>query len=575
MGEVDAITLGVVWGGILAAAEEMGITLRRTAYSEAVREGQDFSTALFDARGRMIAQGNFSPGHLGSMPFAVGHVLREYPPETLHEDDAILLNDLYMGSGHLPDIFTIYPVFYKGRLAAFAVNVAHHIDVGGAVAGSQAVEGITEFYQEGIRLIPTRYQKEGVLNDEVMKFIASNVRVPDKVLGDLKAQTNANRIGARRIRELFDRYGFHTVTACMDELLDRSEAAMREEIRNIPDGTGSFEDCMDDYGRDTEPIKVKCTVTVEGDSLTIDYTGSGPQVPAGLNSPYNYTCAYAFCAIKNITDPSLPQNDGCLRPLKITAPEGSFFNPRPPAGAGGRAIISQRNYEAVMGAFSRLVPERVITAASHMANPVIGGYDPRRQRRFVHYVVGIGGFGARADKDGCEGLASAFNVRNIPVEVDEINYPIMVERLELIQDSAGAGKYRGGCGIRKDERMLGEDLRMSNLTDRVKFAPFGLFGGKPGAKTSVILNPGPDEQVLHSKGKYELNKGDLLSIRLAGCGGYGDPRQRDPEAVVQDVIAGFVSVEKAKDDYGVMIEKKKVKGRKIDKSGKRKGASGN
>lgn len=554
MAAPDTITLSVVWGGILAAAEEMGITLRRTAYSEAVREGQDFSTALFNTQGLMIAQGNFSPGHLGSMPFAVKHMLKEYPPETLHEDDAILLNDLYMGSGHLPDIFTFYPVFYQGKLTAFAVNVAHHIDVGGATAGSQAVEGITEFYQEGIRLIPTRYQQEGVPNSEVMKFIASNVRVPDKVLGDLKAQTNANRVGARRLVELFDRYGFDTVTACMDELLNRSEAAMREEIRKIPDGTGSFEDYMDDYGRDTEPIKVKCTVTVQGDSITIDYTGSGPQVPAGLNSPYNYTCAYAFCALKNVTDPSLPQNDGCLRPVKVMAPEGSFFNPRPPAGAGGRAIISQRNYEVVMGAFSHLVPDRVITAASHMANPVIGGFDPRRNRRFVHYVVGIGGYGARANKDGCEALASAFNVRNIPIEVDEINYPILIERLELVQDSSGAGKYRGGCGIRKDERMLGEDLRVSNLTDRVKFAPFGLFGGKSGARAAIILNPGPDEKALHSKGKYELKKGDLLSVRVSGCGGYGDPFQRDPQAVLRDVLEGFVSPQKARDDYGVVIE---------------------
>ncbi|HEX2172723.1 MAG TPA: hydantoinase B/oxoprolinase family protein [Dehalococcoidia bacterium] len=551
----DPLTVGVVWNALIAYCEEMGLTLRRTAFSEAVREGQDFSTGLFDAQGRMIAQGDFSPGHLGSMPYMIQHVTEVYPADTLKPGDAILTNDLYIGSGHLPDFFLVTPAFDDAeKLIGYAVNCAHQIDVGGYVPGSQAVEGVHEHFQEGIRILPTKAWKAGEYNEDLARFISANVRIPEKVLGDIQAMRNANRIGEVRLRELFARYGEETMEASIERIFDQSEAAIRAAIARIPDGRYEFTDYLDDVGRGTDPVTVHVAVTVAGDSVTVDFAGSSPQTESGINSPINYTRAYGIFAIRTLTDPLVPQNEGGLRPITITAPLGSFFNPKPPCSAGARAIVQVRIYEVINAALAPVLPQQALGSLSHWANPCIGGENPATGRRFIVYDIGMAGYGATHDRDGVEGLAPVFNTRNIPVEVDETRSPIVVERVELIPDSGGPGKYRGGLGLRKDIRLLADQAVLSNLAERQKFPGYGVFGGRPGAPGSTVLVRDGEEIRLGSKEIRKVFRNDLISQRLNGAGGYGNPLERDPAAVLRDVVGGYVTIEGARRDYGVIID---------------------
>jgi N-methylhydantoinase B len=551
---VDPITLGVIWGALQSIAVEIGTTVHKTAYSEQAREGQDFSVAVFDPQGRMVAQGPYSPGHMGAMSFAVKNALAAHPAETLRPGDAILLNDPLLGSGHLPDFFVTQPAFHAGDLVGFAVNILHHTDVGGQRPGSQGVEGIFDYFQEGLRIPPTKVWKEYQEDAGIVGIIAANTRTPDKVLGDLRAQRSALRVGELRLQELAARYGRDVLTQAMDEILARTEANMRAAIGQFPAGVYTFEDFMDDYGPETEPLRVAVTVTVAGDSIVIDYAGSSPQTPSGMNSYINYTRSYSYAAVKCLTDPFGPMNEGALRPITVRAPDGSFLNPRPPAGGGPRAIICYRTFESVVGALARAVPDRVAAAASHMANPTFGGMDRAKNRRFVAYELVLSGTGARATRDGCEAMSWAFNASNIPVEAQEANQPIVVERFELIRDSAGAGKFRGGCGARRDLRLLADEGKLTNLSDRQTFAPYGLFGGRPGKLGRTVINPGPIEQVVHGKASREFAYGDVVSFQQPGAGGYGDPLERDPRRVLEDVLDDYVSSEAARDDYGVVIK---------------------
>lgn len=550
---VDPITLGVIWGALQSIAVEVGTTVHKTAYSEQAREGQDFSVAVFDAKGRMVAQGPYSPGHMGAMSFAVKNALAAHPVETLRPGDAILLNDPLLGSGHLPDFFITQPAFQEGTLIGFAVNILHHTDVGGQRPGSQGVEGIFDYFQEGLRIPPTKVWKEYQEQEGIVGIIAANTRTPEKVLGDLRAQRSALRVGELRLQELAARYGRQVLADAMDEIILCTETAMRAAISKVPDGVYTFEDFMDDWGPGTEPLRVAVSVTVAGDSMTIDYEGSSPQTASGMNSYINYTRSYSYAAVKCLTDPLGPMNEGALRPVTVKAPEGSFLNPRPPAGGGPRAIICYRTFESVLGALAKAVPERVAAAASHMANPTFGGWDRAKKRRFVAYELVLSGTGARATKDGCEAMSWAFNASNIPVEAQEANQPIVVERFDLIRDSAGAGKFRGGAGVRRDIRFLADEGKLTNLSDRQKFPAYGLFGGKPGKLGRTVINPGRNEQIVHGKQSREFAYGDVISFQQPGAGGYGDPLERDPQRVLEDVLDDYVSVEAARREYGVAI----------------------
>ena len=551
--KVDPITLGVIWGALQSIAVEIGTTVHKTAYSEQAREGQDFSVAVFDAQGRMVAQGPYSPGHMGAMSFAVKNALAAHPVETLRPGDAILLNDPLLGSGHLPDFFITQPAFHEGALIGFAVNILHHTDVGGQRPGSQGVEGIFDYFQEGLRIPPTKVWQEYAEQEGIVGIIAANTRTPEKVLGDLRAQRSALRVGELRLQELAARYGRQVLADAMDEIIVRTETAMRAAISRVPDGVYTFEDFMDDWGPGTEPLRVAVTVTVAGDAMAIDYEGSSPQTASGMNSYINYTRSYSYAAVKCLTDPLGPMNEGALRPVTVKAPEGSFLNPRPPAGGGPRAIICYRTFESVLGALAKAVPERVAAAASHMANPTFGGWDRAKKRRFVAYELVLSGTGARATKDGCEAMSWAFNASNIPVEAQEANQPIVVERFELIRDSAGAGKFRGGSGVRRDMRFLADEGKLTNLSERQRFPAYGLFGGQAGGLGRTVINPGLGEQVVHGKQSREFAYGDVISFQQPGAGGYGDPLERDPARVLEDVLDDYVSVEAARREYGVVI----------------------
>lgn len=551
---IDPITLGVVWGALQSITIEIGTAVQRTAYSDQAREGQDFSVAIFDAQGRMSAQGPYSPGHMGAMNFVVRNVLDAFPPDTLHPGDVMLLNDPALGSGHLPDFFMTMPVFTEDRLIGFAVNIVHHTDIGGSRPGSQAVEGIFDYHQEGLLIPPLKLVEGGREVDGVLRIIEHNSRAPDKVMGDLRAQLHSLEVGEQRLGELYRRHGGDTVDACIEEILDQTERRVREPIGEIPDGSYEFTDALDDSGPGTEPPRLHVTVTVHGDSLTVDFDGTSPQTESGLNAYFNYTCSYTYAAIKCLTDPFGRMNAGALRPVEITAPDGCILNPRRPAGGGPRAIMCARIFEVIIGALAQAVPDRVAAASANLANPTWGGWNPRNQRRFVTYELVLGGTGARATRDGCEGMSWPFNAANIPVEAMELSQPLIVERFELMIDTGGAGRFRGGSGIRRDLRILGEDVKFSNLCERQRFAPYGLFGGAPGATGRTVINPDTDDPVeVPSKASLDLTYGDVVSFQLAGGGGYGPPSERDPEHVRRDVRLGYVSRPAAREHYGVVL----------------------
>ena len=547
---LSPITLSVLWNGLLSIAEEMGTTLQMTAFSEAVREGQDFSTAIFDRKGRLIAQGNFTPGHLGSMPYVIKSVMEIFPPGSLAPGDGVLLNDSKLGSGHYPDFFFVSPVFLGAEQIGYLINTAHHIDVGGAAPGSQRVHGITERFQEGLRILPVRILRGGEFDEDVLRLILGNVRLPDILRGDLTAQRNANFVGAQRMAKLYEEHGLVLMDRAVDEILDRSEQRMRELIGAIPDGRYSFEDWLDECGDECGPIKVAVDINVVGEEITVDFSRSSDQVPVALNSYINYTRAYTLFAVKVFTDALLPQNGGVIRPIHVKAREGSFFNPREPAPSGGRAIIQIRIFEVINGALAKALPDKAFAAFSHWSNPNIGGINEGTGKPFVIYDLMFGGYGAREGHDGAEALSPVVNCANIPVEVHETINPVLVRRFELMPDTGGPGRWRGGCGIRKDIELRSDKAVMTLLGERHSHKGYGLFGGEPGSLAETVLNPDGNAERMGSKDVRPLSKGDVVSFRLNGGGGYGSPRERSPEAIAQDVADGYVSPEAAQRIYG-------------------------
>ncbi len=538
----DPLTLGVVWGALQSICIEIGSTVQRTAYSIQAREGQDFSVAIFDAQGRQSAQGPYSPGHLGAMNFAILHFMEAFPAGALRPGDTLLLNDPQLGSGHFPDFLMCQPVFWQEQLVGYGMSLVHHTDVGGSRPGSQAVEGIYDWFQEGLRIPPVKIVDAGLENEAALAIIVGNSRTPRNVLGDMRSQRASLNLGERRLGELHDRFGRATVDRCIETLLEQTESRVRSRIREMRPGSYSFVDHMDDYGSGTPPLRVEVNVTVAEDSLTVDFTGTDPQTESGLNSYFNYTRSYVYAAVKCITDPYGPMNAGSLRPIEIRAPEGCFLNPRPPAGGGPRAAICSRVFEVVMGALAEAVPDEVMAAGSHFSNATYGAVDRATGRSFVGYELIHGGTGARASKDGLEAMSSPYNATNIPVESAETHTPVIVERFELIPDSGGRGQFRGACGVRRDVRILGDRIRFTNLSERHRFRPFGLLGGEPGMLGRTVINPGTaGEREIGGKASVELEYGDVVSFQLAGGGGYGDPARRDPAALAEDLRLGLVT----------------------------------
>ena len=556
----DATTVEVIKGALIYAAEEMGIALRKSAYSPNIKERMDHSCALFDDRRRLIAQAEHIPVHLGSMALAVREGLSQYGGD-LEEGDMLLLNDPYISGTHLPDLTLIAPIFYEGALVGYAANKAHHTDVGGRAPGSIAGDS-TELYQEGLIIPPVKFVRGGVIDPEISRLIRSNVRTPEVQMGDLRAQIAANYTGIRRLTELMGEYGAETVHSAMEAVMDYSERRMRAEIQAMPDGVYEAEDWMEDTGTGGDPAKITVTISIEGDGIRFDYSGTSPQVEGPVNAPLGVTLAGVFFTLISVTDPTIPVNDGCFRPIGLHVPEGCMMNPvRPAPVAGGNVETSQRNVDVLMKALAEAVPEKVPAASQGTMNNVsIGGIREDGTPWTFYETIG-GGSGGRPGSDGVDGVhVNMTNTMNTPIEALEAYLPLRFEGYALRADSGGPGRWRGGCGIERSWTLRSLKATLSILAERTKIPPWGLHGGLPASLGvyELVRGDGSVER-LPSKCTIPLKQGDRLIIRTPGGGGYGSPLERPPDLVLKDVVNGLVSLDAAEKHYGVVIDRSKMR----------------
>ncbi|MFP9190959.1 hydantoinase B/oxoprolinase family protein [Natrialbaceae archaeon A-CW1-1] len=560
---IDAVTLEVIRNACSAIAEEMNANLIRTGYSPNIKERRDCSCAVFDDNGRLLSQAENMPVHLGAMPFSVEAALERYSPESLSPGDAILVNDPFRGGAHLPDLTLVTPVFADDDipedssgddrlpLVGFAANRAHHADIGGSTAGSVAADS-TEIYQEGLRIPPVKLYDGGDLVEDVMELLLANVRTPDERRGDIRAQQAANETGRERLQELASKYGLETLSTAIAEIHDYSERRMRAEIDHLPDGTYAFSDVLDDDGQGTIDIPIEATVTVDGDTIGVDFEGTAPQTAGAVNAVFAVTASATYYAVRCVTDPDVPPNDGAYRPIEIDAPEGTVVNASPPAAVvGGNLEVSQRVTDVILGALAAVAPERAVAAGQGtMNNVTFGGTDPRDGTPYAFYETQGGGFGGRSSGDGIDGVhVHMSNTMNTPAEVLQTAYPLAVERYELRQDTGGAGRHRGGLGLRRDIRVRDHEPTFSLLADRRRHAPYGIDGGSRGGRGDDKLIRDGEEYDLEPKIKRVLEAGDIVSIRTPGGGGYGDPAARDREAIERDLDLEKCSLEAARDGY--------------------------
>lgn len=540
---------------LLAVAEEVGATLIRTAYSTNIKERADCSAAVFGVEGNVIAQAEHIPVHLGSLLGIVEHIRQRHELSEIRPGDMFLANDPYSGGGtHLPDITIAAPVFYADQLVAFVANIAHHSDVGGRVPGSNAGDS-TSIFQEGLRIPVVRIMSEGRLNRDLVDLVLLNTRTPGERWGDLQAQLAANRVGIRRLEQLYTRYGIALVQRCATELLDYAERKIRLAISEIPDGRYEFTDYMDDDGVGNDPLAIRVAIEVVGDRIRLDFTGTDPEAKGAINVVRTALLATVYFALKSALDPTIPPNSGYYRAIDVYAPAGTLVNPRPPAPVAGRTDTCQRVVDVVFGALARAVPEKIPAASNGAVTAIhLSGRNPRTDAYYVYPETLGGGMGARPTKDGLDGVhAGITNTSNLPIEALELEYPLRVERYALIPDSGGAGKFRGGLGLRRDIRILGHEATLSTHGDRQKFAPWGLMGGRPAQPASFVVNPDSEQhQVLDSAKVSDvlLQTGDVLSVQTAGGGGYGPPEERDPPARERDWREGKV-VHDTSDEGGV------------------------
>jgi N-methylhydantoinase B len=518
---MDPITLEVIKHSVTGAAEEMNAALLRTAYSPNIKERRDCSCALFDAEGQMVAQAENIPVHLGAMPFSVAAALDEF--QDFVPGDVVVLNDPFAGGAHLPDITFVTPVFLGRERIGFAANRAHHADVGGMRPGSIAGDA-TEIYQEGLRIPPIKLWRAGELDTDAWKIILANVRTPHEREGDLRAQYAANEIGRQRLREIAQRYSHEVLQRFFVEILNYAERRMRAAIAHLKPGQYAAEDFLDDDGFGDQPVPIRATVTIESDKISVDFADTARQIQGPLNAVLAVTASATYYALRCLTDPDIPSNAGCARPIVIRAPEGTIVNARHPAAVvGGNLETSQRIVDVLLRALSQAAPEKAIAACQGTMNSLtFGGIDPRTGEPFTFYETLAGGFGARHNKDGIAALHSHMtNTLNTPIEVLETNYPVRVERYEIRVGSGGDGAYKGGDGLVREIRALAP-LSFSLLADRRKIAPYGLDGAMPGAcGEDLLIRHDGRAQRLRAKGSVALHPGDRIKISTPGGGGFG------------------------------------------------------
>jgi N-methylhydantoinase B len=556
---VDPITLEVVCEGLIAIVREMRATVIRASYSPVIWDMDDFSCALFDAQAQMVAQSEDHPGHVLPMPWSVRCAMEDFEGD-LRAGDVILLNDSYRGGTHLNDVTMLYPLFDGGELLIFPAVRAHWADVGGGAPGSYS--GLnTNIYQEGVRIPPIKIMEDGRLNRAAMALLLNNMRLPEDRLGDFHASLGACRIAEGRIRKLLAKYGRKTVLDCIALNLDRSERRLRQKIATLPAGEYVYEDYLEFYqdGR-FDPVLMRLTLTIAGDEIIADFAGSSPQVPGVVNSTLATTGAGVLVAVKAVLDPEGPINHGTFRPIHLKAPEASIVDVKLDAPAGAHGEVRKRAVSVMLGALAQVVPDLVCGDLCGTSFPnAIGGRDERRQRDYVYYEAPAGGNGGYLEDDGASawGNIDFGNVRTIQsAEALESGMPLVVERSELRQDSGGEGATRGGLGLRRELKLLDGEARYSVLSDRAVIPPFGVGGAGAAAPVEVSVRRDGEDVPFPTPGKvtgHAIAAGDVVVMQSAGGGGFGDPLTRDPERVRRDVRAGYVSAERARHGYGVVL----------------------
>ena len=550
---LDPITFEVIRNALVAATDEMVLTLRRSAYSTNIKTRADFSCAFFDAELRAVAQGFTQPVHLGSMVEQVPRAVREYGAERLGPGDAIMTNDPFLAGVHLNDISLISPVYHEGRLYGYVANLAHHVDVGGGAPAS--IGAFREVFQEGVIIPPVRVVAGGELVEDVWKLVLAQIRSKHETGGDLRAQVAANATGIRRLGALFDRHGADTVVRAMEELLDYTERRTRAELEQLPHGTYEAEGYVDNDGYTDERVRLHVRLELTPEGVVYDLTDSEPQRRAPVNSTFAQTFSACAYLLKCLIDPDLPVNDGFYRLLRVETRPGTIAHAAWPAPVVGGWETQTRLTDVMFLALADALPEGVPAGTkAMMCHAGFGGVDPVAGYWCFLETFG-GGYGGRFASDGPDAVQThGQNTENAPVEETERGYPVRVERLELVEDSEGAGRFRGGLGLRKDYRFPGGPTTFSILADRDREGPWGLFGGLAGRPAEYVLNPDGEARRLGSKSTTELGPGDVVSYRTCGGGGYGPPRERDPGLVLRDVVERKVSVERAREVYRVAVD---------------------
>lgn len=544
--KLDAIQLEILWNRVLAIVEEQARALMHTAFTTIVRESGDLSAGIFDRSGNMIAQAvTGTPGHINAMATCIKYFMAAFPEDKLNPGDVLITNDPWYTSGHLHDFTVVTPIFKGDKLVAYSANTCHVLDIGGIGFGTDA----RDVYEEGLYVPIMKIYKGGKRNDELIDIIKGNVRSPEPVLGDLYAQFVCNNVGGTRLLEMMDEFDLDSIEPLAEEIISRSERAMREAISKIPDGEYIQSIVTDGFN---EPITIKARVTVAGDQMIVDYDGTSPQSKQGINVVLNYTQAYTTFGLKCIISPDVPNNEGSFRPITTRAPEGSILNAQRPAPVGARHIIGHFLSGVVIGAISKALPDKGMADGydSLWITQLNGTSD--QDKPFAAVIFSVGGTGALPGKDGLSATPFPSNVRGVSAEVLESVYPLFIKQKALWPDSAGAGAFRGGFGhileIHVNSR---EPFLLAPMYDRTNYPAQGIVGGKPGNAGEAVLTTG---EKLHPKQRLEVAPGKGIVLRLPGGGGYGDPLERKPEKVLEDVVNELVSIEKARQEYGVVID---------------------
>lgn len=555
--EFDPVTLEILWRRLISIVDESDSAVARTAFSSLLRDAHDYTCMFTDQKGRELAQGTFAtPGQSGAMALGIKNLVTKLPPETYKPGDIFITNDPWALAGHLNDVCVISPIFYKDKLVAFTACVFHHSDIGGRVSSDNH-----DVFEEGLFIPLVKLYDGGILNQSLLDMIRWNVRTPDEVIGDIRSQIAANYVCSEKICQMLKEYEMDDLDDLAEQIITRTERSIREEIEKIPDGIYRAEGRIEQM-KGQEDVVIKAAVEVKGSDIIVDLTGSSPQVNWGGNVVYNFTYAYVFMAIKSMFGPDIPNNEGCARPIQLIAPEGSVVNCKFPAAVAARLVIGHYITEIIYRALAEVVPNKVIAASGGTPAQMNVFYGRRRDGKPWHSVIiRGGGMGASATSDGNYVYIFPANGANTPIEIFESDTPLLVERRELIPDSGGPGKMKGGLGQREvfkvpdDEYAPLPPVNLGVQAGRHVLPPEGLFGGKPGAKAQFLVNGIPGNPF----GLTQLKPGDVVIIDAAGGGGYGDPLERDPEMVERDVLEGYVTLERAREDYGVVIDPETLK----------------